>query len=40
MSYGITQCYLSPVPDENPAFTPSRKRYELATPEGYKAELT
>jgi len=41
MPYGITQCYLSPDRDVNPAFTPQPKQVlDLATPEGCKVELT
>ena len=40
MSYGITQCYLPPDRDENPASIPQPKQVlDLATPEGCKAEL-
>jgi len=42
MPYGITQCYLPPGRGVNPAYTPMQPNqvFDLATPEGCKAELT
>jgi len=40
MPYGITQCYLPPGRGDIPAFTPAKTVLDLATPEGFKAELT
>ena len=40
MPYGITQCYLPPGSSDIVAFTPAKQVLDLATQEGYKAELT
>ena len=40
MPYGITQCYLPPASSDLPAFTQPKLVLDLATLEGYKAELT
>jgi len=41
LSYGITQCYLSPNTSERamPQLQPARPVLDLPTPEGWKAEL-
>ena len=40
MPYGVTRCYLPPGRGDIPVFTPGKLVFDLATPEGCKAELT
>ena len=38
--YGITKCYLLPGRGDISAFAPAKQVLDLATPDGWKAELT